>query len=106
MEFSPLTWVYSYLFNSYIQIGVKKNRSFLCIPIFAWYLGHIPQQGSLTLLSKLGPSKGQQLAEGCVSVADEDVNDADDDDGIGGGNAKVEPRQLKNNIPLKSQFQH
>jgi len=73
---------------------------------FAWYLGHIPQQGSLTLLSKLGPSKGQQLAEGCVSVADEDVNDADDDDdddddGIGSGDAKVEPRQLKNNIPLK-----
>ena len=25
MEFSPLTWVYSYLFNSYIQIGVKKT---------------------------------------------------------------------------------
>ena len=54
---------------SYLQIGCNKKTSLLCIPIFSWYLGHIPQQGSLTLFSKIGPSKGQQLAEGFVSVA-------------------------------------
>jgi hypothetical protein len=35
---------------------------------------------------------------------DHDDDDYDDDDGIGSGNAKVEPRQLKNNIPFSSQF--